>query len=253
MKFTNLILNLVGLMLFSQHGTAQVEWTNPQLEVDTGAAISVSCTVSGYQNLISSQGTIEFDPAVLSYSHVGDFALTSMYPGSFGEALVGNGRLTFSWSEADLIGKNLVDGDTIFTIHFDVVGNLGDSSLIQLTGDPTAIEFIDASFNPVTFNIVDGKVKINDPTASTIDIGQQNQFKVYPNPAESWIEIDGFMKDGVSEVNWYSTTGELIKNEQIWISGSKGKLITTDLHQGMYLLQIGGESLGFKNRLIQIL
>lgn len=253
MKFSNLILSLGGLMLIAQHGTAQLSWTFPQLTADTGTSVSVSVTVTGYQDLISAQGTVGFDPLILDYTHVDNFALSSMTINSFGEVLADNGQLTFSWSELDLVGKDIADNDTLFTIHFDIIGGPGDSSLIELVGNPTSIEFVDASFTPITYGSTDGKVRINGGTADLNELSIQHQWTVYPNPANDWIEVSGVSQDGPLQIKWYSPNGQLVREDQVWVLGSKGKLITTELTQGMYLLQLGDESAGFENRLIRIL
>lgn len=239
-------------MLVSQHGVAQLVWTGPQLSVDSGNMVSVSLTVSSYQDLIAAQGTIEFDPLVLDYSHVDDFALSSMNGNSFGETLVDNGSLTFSWSELDLVGKDLADNDTIFTMHFDVIGNPGDSTLIELVNSPTTVEFVDGSFNPVPYSSTSGIVRVNDEAHVGInEVSVLNNWKLYPNPAFSEIEVSGLPHDGLLEAKWYTLSGQLLMTEWIWVSGSRGKLLLTNMNQGLYRLYLGNERCGFENHLIR--
>ena len=251
MTFLNSILSIGGCVLLTMHATAQLTWSTPEIMADSGDVVTIDFAPTGYQDIVSSQGTIQFDPTVLEYMQVDNFALASISSNSFGEGQVSTGILTFSWFESDLVGKSIGDNVPAFTMQFKVIGNPGDSSMIDLIDSPTLAEFADDSFNTLTFDYSEGKVKIND--VLSLKKLDKKMFNVYPNPATDWVQIEGNSMGGMLEVFWYSMNGELVKSEFIESSKNKIKLTTNELNRGMYLMQIGNKAEGFESRLIEIL
>ena len=245
------IAGIFCLMLFSTQVTGQLEWSVPMLTADSGDVIGVDILVSGYEGLISSQGTVEFDEAILEYSHVDSFALSSMSTSSFGETQVNNGLLSFSWFESDLVGREIPDGDAAFRIFFNVIGNPGDTSTIELVNQPVVGEFVDTMFTPVAYTYQAGRVIVN---ASSAYLGELEVFadvRVFPNPASNWIQIGGFPGEKI-ELAWYTLEGNLIHEEVLQDQQKEIKVSTEELSSGVYLMRFGNRALGFDNRLIQI-
>lgn len=252
MTFLNYITGIICAVFLSASACAQLIWSAPVLMVDSGNVVSVDFSVSGYENVISAQGTIQFDPLILEYIDVDNFALPSISSSSFGETQVDAGRLSFSWYESDLIGKDITDGATVITVYFNVIGNPGEISDIELVDQPVITEFIDEAFDPIAHSSETGSVTINGLSNVT-----ENQLvketSVFPNPATDWIVLEGDMSDVNLEIAWYTMTGDLIKKEAYFTMGSSIQLSVKELTQGTYIMRVGANGIGFDNHLIQIL
>ncbi len=252
MTFLNYITGIICAVFLSANASAQLIWSAPILMVDSGNVVSVDFSVSGYENVISAQGTIQFDPLILEYIDVDNFALPSISSSSFGETQVDSGRLSFSWYESDLIGKDIVDDATVLTVYFNVIGNPGENSLVELVDQPVIAEFIDEAFDPIAHSSETGSITIN----GLANMKEKQGVKVitaFPNPAKDWIMLEGEVYDVPLEANWYNTTGELIKKEDTFTLTNSIRLSINELTQGTYILRVGAESIGFDNHLIQIL
>lgn len=223
------------------------------MAADSGDVVNVSLNVSGYQNLISSQGTIQFDETVLEFSHVDSFALGSISSASFGLTEIDSGLLSFSWFESDLVGKFIQDGDAAFGIFFTVIGNPGSVSQIELIDQPTVAEFVDEAFVSVPFNYSQGSVTVNGGTQpSALEENQQiSILAIYPNPFADWLVIETEIVGEKIDVIWLNLTGEAVKRDQFMINQNTIKMNTSELNQGTYLIRIGNERVGFENQLIQ--
>ena len=240
-------------MVLSTNAIAQLVWTAPILISDSGDVVGVDLSVVGYDSLISSQGTIQFDETILEYSHVDNFALTSMSSGSFGETEVTDGLLTFSWYESSLVGQGIPDNDVVFTMYFTVIGSSEEVSLIELIDQPVVAEFVDEAFITVPFTYETGSVTVSG-ISSMEEIDLLNQISIYPNPACELINIRSFSAIGsVFELEWFSMSGDLIKKDVFYNMGGVNIVSTEGLSHGVYHVRIGNSIAGFDNQLIQIL
>lgn len=251
MTFINSIVGVVFLVFFNMNVIGQLVWSTPTINSNNGDIVGIDLLVSGYQDIISAQGTIEFDESVLEYSHVSDFGLSSISTSSFGVSEVDMGKLSFSWYESDLVGKMISDNEAVFTIYFNVIGNSGQFSSIELVDQPVIAEFIDDSFTQVAYTYQGGSVNVNE-VAGIEDISQR-ELNIFPNPATDWIQIQTDIIDSKMELLWYSMNGTLVRKDVINTNGNNLKLPTMGLTEGLYVICIGNDTLGFDNRLIQIL
>ena len=245
------MMKLACATLLSLQVNAQIVWNAPTITADSGDVVGVNFTADGYQEIISAQGTIQFDETVLEFSHVDNFALTSMSSMSFGTTQVDQGLLSFSWYEASLIGQTIANGDTLFTALFNVIGSPGDSSGISLIDQPVITEFIDTSFSSVNHSSLSGTVFVHDPTADLVEIDLR-QFTIYPNPATNWIRLQADSFNGELEMTWYALDGSIRKHASFQLMNELA-IPLDDLESGIYYLQVVNKSTGFEKRLIQIL
>ena len=116
-----------SLMIFTVSDTAFCDDTDIRIDFD----------VFNFTNLSGLQFSIVWDKDVLGFNTVTNFNLAYLDINSFGLTQTGDGILTFSWIDNDLLGKTVPDGDSIFTVVFNVVGNPGEESLIDVTDVPT--------------------------------------------------------------------------------------------------------------------
>ena len=122
---------------------AQVALAADSLTGLPGSSVDVPIRVFGWQDIVSGQGTIEWDDQVVTYDTVYQYGLPGMNVSNFGLAQLGNGKLTFSWNEPNLQGVTLPDSSAIFVLRFDLTGTPGTASPVSLTSDPTMLEFVD--------------------------------------------------------------------------------------------------------------
>ncbi len=167
---------------FCSNGQCVYNDTCPQafrLQMDTlnGATTSdVSMPVSayGFDSIIAIQGTIQFDPAVVSFVQM-EIPSPSLLPNltiaNFGTTQASSGIITFSWDDATLAGVTLPNASLIFSIRFNLIGNSGEQTATSFTGTPTLLEFIDVNFNPVTAILNNGLIIITGGPVNTITTG----------------------------------------------------------------------------------
>jgi len=134
-------------------------------QVPQGSQITVPIKVKDFINIISVQGTVEFNPAVLSYSSVQDFGLPGMNFNNFGTVLSNSGKITFSWYETQLIGQNLPDSAVIFSLKFNVTGSHLSTSPLNFINTPTSLEIINANLLAQNVNVANGSVTVFNTTS----------------------------------------------------------------------------------------
>ncbi|MFZ4402126.1 MAG: hypothetical protein ACOYO1_19000, partial [Bacteroidales bacterium] len=168
------IVNFIFLFLFIGLLDVDAEiQTNPifvkidSVSASNGAQVILNIRVFNFQNIISAQGTISFDPAIATFSTISQFGVTGMNINNFGLAQIASGKLMFSWNEANLNGVSLTDSSILFSIKFDVIGGVGQQTLISLVNSPTLIEFVDINLNSVAITSTTGKIII--PSFSQIN------------------------------------------------------------------------------------
>lgn len=249
MTFTKNIRVLICALFISYGGWAQITWSAPDLMVDSGDVVGVDFTLIGYQNVISAQGTLQFDSSILEYVSVGNFGLPSISAGSFGETEVDQGKLSFSWYESDLIGKDVADNATIITVYFNVIGNPGQMSALELIDQPVVVEFIDESFAPIPHNSQAGSVTVNS-LAQLDGALITKKLKMFPNPTTDGLMVEGELKGVELEIYWYTLAGEMVKKENYSMTTNSMQLSTKELTTGSYVLRIGSEQFGFENHII---
>src|SRR3989339_1099348 len=126
----------------------------------SGSQKIVSVRVKNFQNIISIQGTIDFDPSIVSYVSVEQFGLSGMSAANFGTTQTASGKLTFSWFDETLAGPNLADSSIIFAIKFLLSGSNGQHTDINFINIPTALEVVDSSFQTLVVSSLHGHVEI---------------------------------------------------------------------------------------------
>lgn len=169
-----------------------------------GSQVDVSIRPFQWQDIVSFQGTIEWDTSVVELDTVYQYFLPGMNLSNFGFALVPNGKLTYSWNEANLQGTNLPDSSVVFTIRFDLTGTPGSASPVTFTSDPTLIEFVDDGFMVLNYTVTGGEVMIEDTTMVGIEeMGiedwEDNSLVVYPNPVHEHSVVE--WRSGEEDVN----------------------------------------------------
>lgn len=174
-------------VLIGVSSKAQVEIYADTINGGVGNQIIVSVRVNNFTGLISMQGTVHFDPAVVSFNTVEQFGLQGMGVGSFGTTQAASGNITFSWFDSDLSGETVADGAVVFALKLTLIGSPGDSTYIWFDDNPTQLEFVDDGFTAIPhftdsgLVIIDGQPSVSGLTlfADSL-IASQNDTVLIP-------------------------------------------------------------------------
>ncbi|MBU1720596.1 MAG: hypothetical protein KKA07_16145, partial [Bacteroidetes bacterium] len=140
-----------------------------------GATVTVLFTVNNFDDILSAQGSIHFDPDVVQFVSTSNYALPGLNSSAFGTTQSSTGLITFSWFDSDLSGESLADGATIFSIQFSLIGNSGETSIVDINGVPAALEFANNLFLEVLSSANAGLITITSspgPQAVTLTVGR---------------------------------------------------------------------------------
>ena len=103
-----------------------------------GNQVTADFLVYNFDDIVSIQYTIQWDPMELQFVSVGDFNLDGMTDASFGTTHVGNGQLTHAWFDPVTEGISLPDCSSIFRVNF--ISLNGQVPPITIGDSPTIIE-----------------------------------------------------------------------------------------------------------------
>lgn len=105
--------------------------------------ICLGVSVANFSKILSTQYTISWDPAILSFSQVQNFKLPQMTKQNFGFNHLEKGQLPSVWIDNSLSGITLSDGTKIYDICFiPKAGATGKSSSVQFSEEPTPFESV---------------------------------------------------------------------------------------------------------------
>ncbi|MDD3685410.1 MAG: hypothetical protein PHE56_01465, partial [Bacteroidales bacterium] len=170
-------------------------------EGSTGQTIQIPVSVRDFNSIVSAQGSISFNPSVISFLYVDGFGLPGMNSGNFGTTASGSGIITFSWNDPGLTGVSLSDDSEIFILNFEIIGTSGQSSSVSLTNNPTPLEFVNTSLNVLDYTLSQGLVTVGAPyipdnialSADSVEgaIGQYVQVSVTATDFSDIISMQG--------------------------------------------------------------
>ncbi len=139
-----------------------------------GDIISLHIKANNFQNILSFQASINWDPTALAYSGVSDFGIKDFGEQNFGTANAGKGHVRFIWEPQDATAISIDDSTTVFTIQFEIIADQsGDVSIgfIDTVSNPAfPIEFANSSFDVVAVNTFDGNIIVTDDVNSLVNI-----------------------------------------------------------------------------------
>ncbi len=166
------------------------------VEGENGTSIEVPVTVQNFTDILSVQGSFEFDEAIIQFVDAGNFGLPSMTMANFGTTSANSGELTVSWNDVGMMGVSLTDEDVIFTLNFNIIGSEGEISLVNLLSIPTPIEVVDLSLSAIDYTVSNGSVTVGEliiPDALTVSADSVQaaigQYVEVPVRASSFTDI----------------------------------------------------------------
>ena len=125
-----------------------------------GAEVCLDISSKDFQQIVSMQYTMKWNPKVIKYKSVKGFGLPGMSANSFGAQDAANGKLTFSWFDFNVRGITVADGTALYQVCFDAIGESGTKGYFQFTNSPTVIEIANVFDVFLELNAVNGLVRI---------------------------------------------------------------------------------------------
>ena len=205
-----------------------VQFSLPNAELLENESTLLPVSVQNFQNILTTQYTISWDPAVLQYQGVQDFGLRDLDAGDF--FLFEPGKLTLSWNPADLQPESVDDNTTIFTLDFLAIGQGGQQTDILFSDDPTPKEVSDGNGNILEANYTNGIITIMDEVV----LGGYIKTQKGEPLVGIEVELNGSMELNTTtdEFGWYSFSVQ--PNQEYHIA----PLFDTDADDGISTLDI---------------
>lgn len=125
-----------------------------------GDLIFVDVNVSDFEKVVSMQYSMNWDPKILQFENVKNFALKDLSKENFGLKQINEGNLLMAWYDPSVQGVNLPSGVNIYQIVFRVIGADADKSKIRFSGKPLVIEVMKADGTPIYFNNIAGSITL---------------------------------------------------------------------------------------------
>ena len=129
-----------------------------------GTNVCVPFTVENFDDLGALQFSIDYDPAVLTFTGTQNYNpnANNLGAASFNETMPGT--IVFLWNDLTTGSSTIPDGETLFEVCFDVVGTLGDDSEIAITDMPAPIQAGDGVGNEIPVNPTNGIIVVSNST-----------------------------------------------------------------------------------------
>ncbi len=128
--------------------------------------VTIDFIVEEFTDVGSLQFSVNWDTNVLQY--ISNTPTTLPPTTGVGVVQSANGIITFSWFDSDGTTETYPDGTVIFSIDFNVIGNLNSNSIIFINNNTTAIEA--GTFNgvPISVFTMDGSFVVSDLTPPVV-------------------------------------------------------------------------------------
>ncbi len=163
------------------------------LKLDTitgaqGSSVQVSLRGVDFVNIASIQGTIKFNPSVVTFSSINYYGLPGMGSTDFNVTQAATGKIMFTWIDGTLLGINMANNAALFTMTFNLSGTAGNSTQLQFGNSPTAWEVGDSLSNSLNADTLKGRITIAplsigiDNETSAVVPEQTSLMQNIPNP-----------------------------------------------------------------------
>lgn len=206
-----------------------------------GENVCVDITVENFSGILGTQFSILYDPAVIDLTSIQNYNsnLAGLGIGNFNTF---PGEILFAWNDFNPAGSNLPNGAVFFTLCFDIVGNLGECSPVDITGTPLVVEVITpAGLTDVIIN--NGQICVAD---NLLDVSFTTSPVACPGFTDG--EFTVTVSGGVTpyEVSWQASGGGPVQGPGV-INTQGGSFTASNLATGSYVVTItdSGAALDF--------
>lgn len=122
--------------------------------------VCVQVAASGFEQILTMQYSMHWDPALLKFERLQGFGLPGMDERNFGRHLIEKGIMTFSWYDQNLRGLTRDDGTVLYELCFSAIGEAGSETTLQFSSKPTVVEISNAASNFLDLRTDTGKITI---------------------------------------------------------------------------------------------
>ena len=130
------------------------------LAVAKNEEVCVAVSAKGFEQILTMQYSMNWNPKMLKFKSFKNFGLGGLDARNFGQHLLDNGILTFSWYDQQLRGTTKDDGFVLYEMCFDAIGEMGSETSIEFTSKPTLVEISNASGVFLDLRTEIGKISI---------------------------------------------------------------------------------------------
>ncbi|MCB0640483.1 MAG: hypothetical protein KDC44_02550 [Phaeodactylibacter sp.] len=121
-------------------------------KVGQGQAFCLDVLAQQFNQILSMQYTMHWDPKVLQFSKVDSFKLKDLSASNFGTNKVAIGNLPISWYDLDVRGLSVPDQTAIYQVCFEAIGQAGQSSTVNFDGNPVTVEISNSTGKVIPFS-----------------------------------------------------------------------------------------------------
>ncbi len=132
-----------------------------------GTELCVPVIVRDFTDIGSIQGSLRWDPSILRFTRLAPKGLPGVAANSMSAE---NGALSFVWF-LENNGVSLADNASVFDICFDVIGNTGSSTNIEIVNQPVPVEVANESGVSLPFFVRSGRVTVGSGGGQEIGVG----------------------------------------------------------------------------------
>ncbi|MBR9922586.1 MAG: hypothetical protein GYB31_17265 [Bacteroidetes bacterium] len=129
-------------------------------DVKPGEQKCLEVTANSFQDVMSMQYTIQWDPEIIELAALGKFNLKDLTTNNFGAHKAVDGLLTFSWYDQNIQGISVADGTSIYQICFKGKGVPGSTSTVSFVETPVPFEISNKAGEVIRFEHHPGTVKV---------------------------------------------------------------------------------------------
>ena len=140
-------------------------------DVQTGNEVCLTVYACGFDDIVSAQYSINWDPADLQFSSTTNYNLQNLDASAFNFNNA-QGWMTFSWLDSLGAGLSVPDLTPIYDVCFTAIGSGGTIDTVSFTSFPANIEVTDAGSmgSPIPFNSTPGLVNITGNAGSAVTV-----------------------------------------------------------------------------------
>lgn len=236
---------------------AQPNVTINDFEALPNSEVQIPITTASFTNLVGMQFTFRWDDSILEYNRVENININGVSSDRINHT-PDSAFISFQWDDPALLPQSLTDGTVIFTLVFDVIGNVGDVSPLWFDSSPTLIEAInniDGNIDEV--DLITGNGSLEVVTSLAVgDLSVDTFGSISPNPFNTFttIQFDNDSRED-AQLQIYASNGKLIHNNIVQlIPGNNTLNVKADVfdQEGVFVIQLQTSSNLFIDKLIYV-
>ncbi len=165
-KIVTILVAAMFFMVSATYSQTSLTISPTTVTGNAGETVTISMIVNDFDDIVSMQYGIKWDPAVIQFDAVENFNLKDLTANSFNVTNSASGFFTVAWFDNAAVGVSVADGEAIFTMDFTVLGDASSGSTIVFDGSSTSIEIANAANGVVTDDVVFTEAQFGDPNGN---------------------------------------------------------------------------------------